>query len=144
MLGKTNHNSFIASGRPLPKQHRYAPGMPCVVIDGIDVLSKHQGTLEWHIQASRVWSYWIKKHPSLEQAGPDWFTLERAWLEVPQYILHFISKWISGFLPTNWVLPQRKHRTFLKCPQCGHFMEDNLHVATCWHKGSRQVWKALL
>ena len=23
-------------------------------------------------------------------------------------------------------------------------MEDNLHVATCWHRGSRQVWKALL
>ena len=143
-LAKETLSKFILSGRNLPVRSRIRPGMGSVFVGTTEIHSKLQGTLEWHIQATKMELYWLRRRPCFKSEPPDWYAYERARKEAPFYTRHFISKWSSGFLPTNKVMVRRKERTFTKCHMCGHYMEDNLHVATCWHRASRKVWKGLL
>ena len=143
-LAKATLSKFISSDRDLPIRRRIRPGMGAVLIGTTEIHSKLQGTLEWHIQAKNLELYWLRRRPCFKSEPPDWYTYERARKEAPFFTRHFISKWSSGFLPTNKVMARRKERTFTKCHICGHYMEDNLHVATCWHRSSRKVWRGLL
>ena len=135
---------FLASRRPRPSRQNTRPGMGRLTIEGVEVHSKLQSTLEGRIVSGALEEYWLERRPSFQDYAPDWEAFGRARREVPLYTQHFVTKWMTGFLPTNRVLVKRRQRTFRKCHICGHYEEDNLHVATCWHKSSKAVWKGLL
>ena len=52
-------------------------------------------------------------------------------------IQKFISKWISGDVPTGSVMKQRGHRYDASCPVCQAPNEDLLHILTCPHPESK-------
>ena len=90
--------------------------------------------------------WWIKKERLTTQAAQkiDWKLCETVMKESYLSKKKFITKWITGQLPTGATLVDRRLRKSAQCPRCEEECEDTRHILECAHDGNRQIWNTAM
>jgi hypothetical protein len=98
-----------------------------------------------HIYQKPSQSYWIKKQripPTTME--PHWTTTYNAFHNTVNPNRLWLTKWLTGWLPTGSKLLQWNATTNNLCPRCGQPETTKLHVVFCKHNEANHLWLAAL
>jgi hypothetical protein len=89
--------------------------------------------------------YWTKKQRIPGTATPPhWPTTYNAFKNTISPNRLWLTKWLTGWLPTGAKLQQWKVSTNNLCPRCGQPETTKLHVLFCLHIEANHLWQAEL
>jgi hypothetical protein len=95
------------------------------------------------IHSSPSKKFWKKKQRITdEQDEPAWDTLYQAFESAPATRKLWISKWLTGWLPTRKKLKRWKIQTTDACPGCGEPEINRQHPMRCATVDATQQWNA--
>ena len=120
--------------RNLPNA-KFSEGIGSIKVGETLICSNIQRSLEKAINHSQVIGYLgeqLSTNPEILKKQTNWISISRARFPKKQSYARrkFLSKIISGDLPTGETMTERKHKQSATCPFCTE-KEDIVHILTC-------------
>ena len=114
---------------------KFSEGIGSIKVGETLISSNIQRSLEKAINHSQVIGYLgeqLSTNPEILQKQTNWISISRARFPKKQSYARrkFLSKIISGDLPTGETMTERKHKQSATCPFCTE-KEDIVHIFTC-------------
>ena len=121
--------------------HPFSFTMP--VIQGRTIVGDTNNKLYQEITEQKLEEYWIRKRRYSKNSSKliDWKHQEIAHKREKEGIKRFLAKWTTGMIAVGRQMKRWGFRYQDNCPICNDTDEDTLHILSCTHEISMELWE---